>query len=317
MEKEKDLYAILEVGYTDTAERIKQSYHYLAKIYHPDINPKTANLFKEINAAYEILGNPEKRKLYDLEHNIGSQRILDRIKVTVSYDPSLALNVDQHLEDIYKRLNDKNLSLEEITQIMSEQLGIFNTITNHLFTDYIKTHRDEDKYNNLPKDEKATDECPFNWFDESTYYMKADQQPIFEILYNLSEYRFENAISATWKRNLFSIVGTTLIYFVSLFYIIRNKIFKKYIPTKEIQKKKYKTKIYKYIIGLQVKNKLLQTFGIFIGLTIFSCIHAIFDILYILYWLFDKILKYFLLPIAVILKGIILGMLLRFLGIRK
>lgn len=63
----KDPYTILGVSKNASAEDIKKAYHKLARQYHPDINkdPGAENKFKEINAAYEILGNEEKRAQYD------------------------------------------------------------------------------------------------------------------------------------------------------------------------------------------------------------------------------------------------------------
>lgn len=64
----KDLYEILEVDRNATADEIKQSYRRLAKKYHPDLNPgdhEAQEKFKEISSAYEVLGNEEKRRLYD------------------------------------------------------------------------------------------------------------------------------------------------------------------------------------------------------------------------------------------------------------
>jgi curved DNA-binding protein len=64
----KDYYALLGVSRDATAKDIKQAYRKLARKYHPDVNPndKSAEAkFKEINAAYEVLSDPEKRKKYD------------------------------------------------------------------------------------------------------------------------------------------------------------------------------------------------------------------------------------------------------------
>jgi curved DNA-binding protein len=64
----KDYYATLGVSKTATAKEIKQAFRKLARKYHPDVNPgdKTAEAkFKEINEAYEVVGDPEKRKKYD------------------------------------------------------------------------------------------------------------------------------------------------------------------------------------------------------------------------------------------------------------
>src|ERR1700751_5944630 len=64
----KDYYSTLGVAKTATEKEIKQAYRKLARKYHPDVNPgdKTAETrFKEINEAYEILGDSAKRKKYD------------------------------------------------------------------------------------------------------------------------------------------------------------------------------------------------------------------------------------------------------------
>jgi curved DNA-binding protein len=64
----KDYYATLGVPKTATAKEIKQAFRKLARKHHPDVNPgdKAAeSRFKELNEAYEVLGDPAKRKKYD------------------------------------------------------------------------------------------------------------------------------------------------------------------------------------------------------------------------------------------------------------
>jgi curved DNA-binding protein len=64
----KDYYSTLGVAKSATEKDIKQAFRKLARKYHPDVNPgdKSAeSRFKEINEAYEVLGDPEKRKKYD------------------------------------------------------------------------------------------------------------------------------------------------------------------------------------------------------------------------------------------------------------
>src|SRR5688500_16676488 len=64
----KDYYATLGVTKASTDKEIKQAFRKLARKHHPDVNPgdKAAETkFKEINEAYEVLGDPAKRKKYD------------------------------------------------------------------------------------------------------------------------------------------------------------------------------------------------------------------------------------------------------------
>ena len=64
----KDYYKILGVDKKASQQEIKKVYRRLARQYHPDVNPgnKSAEAhFKEINEAYEVLSDPEKRKKYD------------------------------------------------------------------------------------------------------------------------------------------------------------------------------------------------------------------------------------------------------------
>lgn len=64
----KDYYEVLGVSRTADASEIKKAYRKLAKKYHPDSNAGNsfaAEKFKEVNEAYDVLGDEKKRKLYD------------------------------------------------------------------------------------------------------------------------------------------------------------------------------------------------------------------------------------------------------------
>jgi molecular chaperone DnaJ len=68
MAAQQDLYQVLGVDKKASQDEIKKAYRKLARQYHPDRNPDDASAearFKEISAAYDVLGDPDKRKEYD------------------------------------------------------------------------------------------------------------------------------------------------------------------------------------------------------------------------------------------------------------
>ena len=71
MAEKKDYYEILGVSKTATDDELKKAYRKMAKKYHPDANPDNKEAaeakFKEVNEAYEVLSNPQKRKSLNLK----------------------------------------------------------------------------------------------------------------------------------------------------------------------------------------------------------------------------------------------------------
>jgi curved DNA-binding protein len=92
----KSLYETLGVSENATQAEIKKAYRKLARKYHPDIckKPECEEKFKEINAAYEVLSDEEKRKQYD---QFGD-----------------AMFGNQNFHDFYKQQGGVNVDLDEI-----------------------------------------------------------------------------------------------------------------------------------------------------------------------------------------------------------
>ena len=77
MAEKRDYYEVLGVSKTATDEELKKAYRKLAKKYHPDANPdnkkEAESKFKELNEAYEVLSDKQKREMYDRFGHSGPQ----------------------------------------------------------------------------------------------------------------------------------------------------------------------------------------------------------------------------------------------------
>lgn len=74
MTGKRDYYAVLGASRPSSDAEIKRAYHRLAREYHPDLNksPDAEERFKEINEAYEVLGDRRKRAEYDRWGHVGA-----------------------------------------------------------------------------------------------------------------------------------------------------------------------------------------------------------------------------------------------------
>ncbi|MCQ2705936.1 DnaJ domain-containing protein [Helicobacter pylori] len=98
----KSLYQTLNVSENASQDEIKKSYRRLARQYHPDLNKtkEAEEKFKEINAAYEILSDEEKRRQYDQfgDNMFGGQNFSDFAK-----SRSASEDLDDILSSIFEK----------------------------------------------------------------------------------------------------------------------------------------------------------------------------------------------------------------------
>ena len=80
---EKDYYADLGVPKNASDAEIKKAYRKLAQQHHPDTkqgDPSAEERFKEISSAYDVLGDPEKRKAYDQVRDMSASGAQQRVR---------------------------------------------------------------------------------------------------------------------------------------------------------------------------------------------------------------------------------------------
>ena len=124
-------YKTLQVKPTATQAEIKQAYRRLAKIFHPDSQNKTANHEQiiNINAAYEILGDPQKRQSYDRQLSLTTELDSNPREAWVYKPQKTSTQADTELSDwinkIYKPIN----------RIINQILKPFKSEVNQLSAD--------------------------------------------------------------------------------------------------------------------------------------------------------------------------------------
>ena len=132
----KDYYQILGVPRNATDEEIKRAYRRLARQYHPDVNrsKEAEEKFKEINEAYQVLSDPEKRRLYDTygEHwqefqrgGVGAGAGYTTSRVDFDFDPFADLGIGDIFDTLFGRTTrvaeERELDIEAQLEITLEE----------------------------------------------------------------------------------------------------------------------------------------------------------------------------------------------------
>lgn len=123
MIKFKNYYEILGVTPDSTNAEIKSAYRRLARKYHPDVNPSSSELFKDITEAYTTLINPEKRKQYNILNGFfetpktktSSQKAQQEYKEKTTTDPD---NKERNYKSSFEKT--KNYSDKVFTDTIND-----------------------------------------------------------------------------------------------------------------------------------------------------------------------------------------------------
>jgi molecular chaperone DnaJ len=297
-------YDTLNVSRNASEREIKKQYRNLAKKFHPDVNPGAIEIFKQILEAYTVLSDSQKRKEYDLmikktEANEHTQLTLFENNNTYNQS-SKKSSYDLSIENIEK-LN--TLVCNEIRKLETE------TIVDKLnyIADSLDKMRIEQCLADIERLSGHNGAVPTNGrrdgcsFETDMYYKDPHKESIFTILYNWSEYRFENAFGGIWHRNALAILGALFIYLLALPFIFINKFL---FFLKPSHKKQFGWHWFSHLHYLLYKNSLIATTFWAVFLVFIFSTKLVFDVLYVIYWIFKNILRFFLLPIAVILAAI-------------
>jgi molecular chaperone DnaJ len=131
----KDYYSILGVSKDASPKEIKKSYRELAVKYHPDKNPDdkgAESKFKEINEAYDVLGDPKKRSAYDSGGT--TDDFLDPFGFGGGFQ-----DIFSHMEDIFgggfsrksarQPRKNEDLNIEMFLYFLEAALGCEKTVT--------------------------------------------------------------------------------------------------------------------------------------------------------------------------------------------
>jgi len=153
-----DLYKVLEIRKNASIKTIKKAYHEKALKYHPDKNPKSdIHKFHEIQTAYEILIDEEKREKYDNLNNDDSinmkmifSKLISKIDSVSAFNKikcqfTNILSNPKNIINIMKLISKDNISFDDILDILNnlKTNNLLSTETDTNYHDFEKTEQSE------------------------------------------------------------------------------------------------------------------------------------------------------------------------------
>ena len=333
-------YEILNVSKLASSDDIKQAYHKLAKIYHPDLKTGDAEKFKLINEAYAVLYNGLSRKEYDKQlnqSNTSSNNFSHTYTQDFNYDTKVVDDLIKNQEKLVEAINT-------ITELVNKMAEVNNTSSqNNNQIDYSELTMDSLDYlsldqlrdyeadyrkraskiiSSMSRKEKKQYQLQIEDVNNTIaqiqqkiknkqvqqesewYYSDPTKESIFTILFHFNSYRFENAISALWKRWAISMFGASIVYIIALPFILLTKILFFFRPSKERQ---CPIHWLGHVHNLMYRNHFITSIFWSVFLTVLGTIRLIWTTLFVIYWLFKNIIRFLLLPFAILAGSIILG----------
>ena len=122
----KNYYSILGVSPDSTESEIKSAYRSLARKYHPDINPKGGDKFKEIYEAYETLSDPKKKFQYDTINGFFKTKNNEEKQFTSSEKVESEYKKNNQKENKEKSVKNESLKKDNFSKKINDIFNGFN-----------------------------------------------------------------------------------------------------------------------------------------------------------------------------------------------